>query len=115
MCSTFLLHSTDQSGQLPSFESEQAGQSASPDVGLMATTGVVALGVSTTRSAHVNNLNNGTVSEQVSIDAAIVSVLSELESNFSLKEKQRTTVKAFLDVKNVFALLWSYFNKSLQW
>ncbi len=41
----------------------------------------------------------------VSVDAAIASNLSELESISSFKEKQRTTLKAFLDEKNVFAFL----------
>ena len=34
--------------------------------------------------------------EEVSIDTAIASVISELESISSLKEEQRTTLKAFL-------------------
>ncbi len=48
----------------------------------------------------------------VSVDAAIASVLSELESISSLKEEQRT-LKAFLEGKDVFALLSAGFSKSL--
>ncbi len=44
------------------------------------------------------------VPENLSIDAAIASVLSELESVSTLKEKQSTTLKAFLDGKHVFVL-----------
>ncbi len=49
----------------------------------------------------------------VSIDATIASVLSELESISSLKEEQTTTLKAFLDGEEVFALLPSDFGRSL--
>lgn len=42
--------------------------------------------------------------EEVSVDAAIVSVISELERISSLKEEQRTTLKAFLRGKHVFGL-----------
>ncbi len=40
-----------------------------------------------------------TVPEQVSVGAAVASVLSERERISSLKEKQETTVKLFLMVK----------------
>ncbi len=44
---------------------------------------------------------------------AAASVLSELESLSSLKEKQRTALKAFFGGKNVFALLLTHFGKGL--
>ena len=50
--------------------------------------------------------------KEVSV-AAIASVISELVSISSLKEEQRTALKAFLDGKNVFALLPTGFGKSL--
>ena len=50
--------------------------------------------------------------EEVSV-TAIASVISELESISSLKEEQRTALKAFLDEKDVFALLPTGFGKSL--
>ncbi len=53
------------------------------------------------------------VSEQVSIDAATASVLSELESISSLKEEQRTTLKAFLNGKIVFVPLPTDLSESL--
>ena len=43
--------------------------------------------------------------KEVSVDAAIASAISELESILSLKEDQKTALKAFLDGKDVFALL----------
>ena len=46
--------------------------------------------------------------KEVSVDAAIVSVISELESFSALKEEQRTARKAFLDGKDDFALLLSH-------
>ncbi len=49
----------------------------------------------------------------VSIDATIASVLSEMESISSLKEEQRTSLKAFLDGKDVLTLLPNDFSKSL--
>ena len=45
------------------------------------------------------------VPKKVSVDAAIASVISELESISSLKEEQRTALKAFLDGKYVLVLL----------
>ncbi len=53
------------------------------------------------------------VPEQVSVDAALAQVLSKLERISSLKEEQRTTLKAFLDGNNVFALLPTDLGKSL--
>ncbi len=53
------------------------------------------------------------VPEQVNIDTAIISVLSELENISSLKEKQRTTLKAFLDGEDVLALLPTDFGENL--
>ncbi len=41
----------------------------------------------------------------VSIDAAVASVLSDLESISSLKKEQRASLKASLDGKDVFTLL----------
>ncbi len=46
-------------------------------------------------------------------DAAIASVLSELGSISSLKEKQRTTLMAFLNRKKGFADILTDFGKSL--
>ncbi len=54
-----------------------------------------------------------TATDVVSVDAAIASVLSELESISSLKEEQRTTMKAFLDGKDVFSFLPNDSHKSL--
>ncbi len=42
------------------------------------------------------------VAEQLSVDAVIASVLSELQNISSLKEKQRTTWKTFSDGNNVY-------------
>ncbi len=39
------------------------------------------------------------------VSASIASVLSEMESISSLKEKQKSTLRAFLDGKDVFTLL----------
>ncbi len=41
-------------------------------------------------------------SDMVSIDPAILPVLSDLRSIYSLKEEPKTTLKAFLDGKDVF-------------
>ena len=49
----------------------------------------------------------------VSIDAAISSVLSNLSDIVSLKEHQRTALKAFVGGNDVFALLPTGFGKSL--
>lgn len=49
--------------------------------------------------------------KEVSRDAATASVISELESVSSLKEKQRTALKGFLYGKHVFALLPTGFTK----
>ena len=50
--------------------------------------------------------------KEVRLDAAIASVISQLESISSLKEEQRTALKAFLnDKRSCFALLlliWFY-------
>ena len=40
--------------------------------------------------------------EKVSVDTVLASVISELESISSLKEEQRTTLKAFIDGKRCF-------------
>ena len=37
--------------------------------------------------------------------AAIASVIEDIDSAFILKEEQRTAIKAFVDRKDVFALL----------
>lgn len=42
--------------------------------------------------------------KEVSVDPAITSVISELKNISSLKEEQRTALKAFFDGKDVFAL-----------
>ena len=54
-----------------------------------------------------------TLLEEVSIDAVIASVISDLERISSLKEEQRTTQKAFLHGNNVFARLLAGFGFSL--
>ena len=43
--------------------------------------------------------------KEVSVDTAIPSTMSELESTSSLNEERRTVLKAFLDGKDVLALL----------
>ena len=43
--------------------------------------------------------------EEVTVDAVIASVTSELESISSLKEEQRMTLKASLEGEDVFARL----------
>ena len=50
--------------------------------------------------------------EEVSVDTVVASVISELERISSLKEEQRTTLKAFINGKDVFALLLASFCKS---
>ncbi len=49
---------------------------------------------------------------ELSMDASIAAVLSELDNISSLKEEQRTAPKAFLGGKDVFALLLTGFGKS---
>jgi len=39
------------------------------------------------------------------VDSAIASVIEDLYSSFILKEEQRTAIKAFVDQKDVFAVL----------
>lgn len=46
-----------------------------------------------------------TAAKEVSVDAAIASVLSELDNIYLLKEEQRTALKACHYGKDVFALL----------
>ena len=43
--------------------------------------------------------------KRLALDAAVASIISELESISSLKEEQRMALKAFLEGKYVFALL----------
>lgn len=50
--------------------------------------------------------------KEVSV-AAVASVISELESLSSLKEEQITTLKAFLDGKDIFSLFPTGFGKTL--
>ena len=47
------------------------------------------------------------------VDAAIESVLEDIDSTFILKEEQRNAIKAFVDRKDVFAVLPTGFGKSL--
>ncbi len=49
----------------------------------------------------------------VSTDAALASVLQQVDSTASVKKEQRTTLKAFLDGKDVFVLVLTGFSKSL--
>lgn len=51
--------------------------------------------------------------EEATVDAAIASVKSELESLSSPKEEQRAAPKALLDGKDVFVFLPNGFAKSL--
>ena len=45
-------------------------------------------------------------------DSAIQSVLEDIDSAFILKEEQRNVIKAFVDRKNVFAVLPTGFGKN---
>ena len=56
-----------------------------------------------TKATHLEQTT--AVPEEVSIDTAIASVTSEVESISSLKEEQRRTLKAFLHVKDIFTLI----------
>ena len=47
------------------------------------------------------------------VDAAIESVLGDIDSALILKEEQRNAIKAFVDRKYVFAILPTGFGKSL--
>ena len=47
------------------------------------------------------------------VDSAIKSVLEDIDSAFILKEEQRNAIKAFVDRKDVFAVLPTGFGKSL--
>ena len=51
--------------------------------------------------------------DAASQDAAIASVVSDLENISSLKEEQTTALKAFLNKKDVFAVLPTGYGKSL--
>lgn len=42
---------------------------------------------------------------EISVDAAVTALSSELDGIFMFKEEQRTTLKALLSGKDVFALL----------
>jgi len=46
------------------------------------------------------------------IDSTIASVVKEIDSPFILKDEQRTAIKAFVDWKDVFAVLPTGFGKS---
>ena len=45
------------------------------------------------------------------VDSAIKSVLEDIDSAFILKEEQRNAIKAFVDRKDVFAVLLTGFSK----
>ena len=47
------------------------------------------------------------------VDAAIESVLEDIDSAFILKKEQRNAIKAFVDRKDVFAVPPTGFGKSL--
>ncbi|ROL52848.1 ATP-dependent DNA helicase Q-like 3 [Anabarilius grahami] len=53
------------------------------------------------------------VEELRCVDSAIASVLEDIDSALILKEEQRTAIKAFVDGKDVFAVLPTGFRKSL--
>ena len=42
------------------------------------------------------------------VESAIVTVLNEPDSIFSLKEEQTTVLKAFVDKKDVFAVFFDF-------
>lgn len=42
--------------------------------------------------------------KEMSVDAALVADLSEMDGTFLLKEEQRMTVKAFFSLDNMFSL-----------
>ncbi len=65
------------------------------------------------REATVSSETMMAAADMTSINAAISSAVSQLENISSLKGEQRTTLKAFLDGKDVFALLPTDFGKSL--
>ncbi|MGL5156719.1 MAG: hypothetical protein ACRC9H_17650 [Aeromonas veronii] len=46
------------------------------------------------------------------LDSAITSVIKEIDSALILKDEQRTAIKAFVDGKDVFAVLPTGFGKS---
>ena len=47
------------------------------------------------------------------LDSAITSVIKDIDSALILKDEQRTAIKAFVDGKDVFAVLPTGFGKSL--
>lgn len=47
------------------------------------------------------------------LDSAITSAIKEIDSALILKDEQRTAIKAFVDGKDVFAVLPTGFGKSL--
>lgn len=51
--------------------------------------------------------------EEISVDAVVAAVLSELNGNFHFKEEQRVPLKAFLVGKDVSTLFPAGFGKSL--
>ncbi|ROL28095.1 ATP-dependent DNA helicase Q-like 3 [Anabarilius grahami] len=53
------------------------------------------------------------VEELRCVDSAIASVIEDIDSALILKEEQRTAIKAFVDGKDVFAVLPTGFGKSL--
>lgn len=77
---------------------------------MVAAMGVVSVWV-TGRATVVSKLTM-TDSEVVSVDAAVASVTSELESYLLLKEEQRTTLKALLNEKEVFTPILTGSGKS---
>lgn len=56
---------------------------------------------------------NLTAANEISVDAAVTAVLSELDGIFTLKEEQRMTLKAFFSEKDILSLLPTGFSKSL--
>lgn len=53
-----------------------------------------------------------TATKEISGDAGMAAVLSEVDGVFTLKEEQRATLKAFLGGKDIFALLHTSFDRS---
>lgn len=56
------------------------------------------------RSERSDFLFENISSPKVSIDSVLAYVISDMESIFILQEEQKTSAKAFLNVKDVFAL-----------
>ena len=88
-----------------------AGQNTASCEELLAATGVAKVSETRHGEATAHSKQQWAAPKEVNVDAAVASVISELESISSLKETQRTTLEDFLDGKHVFALLPTGFGK----